>query len=55
MTDVAALIRILADANVEFIVIGGIAGAGLAAVVVTGRWLVARSAERLPQASQSDA
>jgi hypothetical protein len=37
------------------IVIAGIAAAALAAVVVTARWLVMRSPERLPRASQSDA
>jgi hypothetical protein len=36
-------------------VIVGIAVAALAAVVATGRWLVARSPEPLPGASQPDA
>jgi hypothetical protein len=48
-------VKLVDPPGADVILIAGIAAAGLAAVVVTARWLVARSPERLPQASQSDA
>jgi hypothetical protein len=48
-------VKLVDPPGADVIVIVGVAIAALAAVVVTARWLVARSPERLPQASQQDA
>ncbi len=48
-------VKLIDPPGADVMVIAGMVVAGLAAVVVTGRWLVARSPERLAQASQPDA
>ena len=48
-------VKLVDPPGADVIVIAGIAAATLAAIAVTARWLVGRSAERLPRASQPDA
>jgi uncharacterized membrane protein YfcA len=48
-------VKLVDPPGADAIVLAGMVAAAIAAVAVTGRWLVARSPERLAQASQPDA